>query len=104
MQLLLSIALHKMIGLETMQIVQIVFFIRYIVPTSSHMALHNTNSLKYINLYNPFTSYTNVRMLEGNLIRLGLSKNFLANTMIHIVLIIIGWVIYKLVRRHLKKL
>jgi len=104
LQLLLSIVFHKMIGLETIQIVQIVFFIRYIDPKSSPLAIYNINSLKYINFYNPFSNYPNVRMLSGNLIRLGLSKSFILNTMIHIGLIIIGWVIYKLVKRYLKKL
>jgi len=104
LQLLLSIVFHKMIGLETIQIVQIVFFIRYIDPKSNPLAIYNINSLKYINFYNPFSNYPNVRMLSGNLIRLGLSKSFILNTMIHIGLIIIGWVIYKLVKRYLKKL
>jgi hypothetical protein len=72
-----------------MQILQIIFFVRYLLTNSNPLVFFNINSIKYINGYNFFSQYTNLRMLDGNLIRMGLGKNFVFNVMIQIVIIIV---------------
>lgn len=54
------------------------------------------NSLKYINYYNFFSPYTNVRSLDGTLMRMGLTKTFLFNIIIQIVLLILVWILFKI--------
>lgn len=98
-QLLTSLIFHKLIGLETMQISQIVFFIRYLLTQSSSMALHHLNNLKYINLINPFATYANIRSLDGKFVRMGISKTFIFNVFIHVFFIIIGWIVFLILRR-----
>jgi hypothetical protein len=87
--LLLSTIFHKMIGLETMQILQIIFFIRYLLTNSNPLVFFNINSIKYINGYNFFSQYANIRMLDGNLLRMGLGKTFVFNVMIQVAIIIL---------------
>lgn len=72
-----------------MQILQIIFFARYLLTNSSPLVFFNINSIKYINGYNFFSQYTNLRMLDGNLIRMGLGKTFIFNVMVHVAVIII---------------
>lgn len=86
-------AVHKLIGLETMQVLQVVFFSRYLLANSGPMAVYNMYSIGYINGYNPFTKYTNILNLDGSLLRLGLSKNFVFNIMEQAVLIVLAWLL-----------
>lgn len=91
-QLIASMAVHKLIGLETMQVLQLVFFVRFLLGNSGSMPLYNMHSISYINGYNPFTKYTNVMNLDGVLMRLGLGKNFVFNVMVQVFLIIVAWI------------
>jgi hypothetical protein len=91
LQLAASMALHKMIGLETMQIAQTVFFVRYLLQDNGPMAVYNLCSLSLINGFNPLASYTNVRDLDGVTMRLGLGKHFLFNVLFQVVLILLAW-------------
>jgi len=88
-----------------MQILQIIFFLRYLLTNTNPLVFFNINSIKYINGYNFFSQYTNIRMLDGNLLRMGLGKSFVFNVMIQVAIIIIMalfsyWFIRKI--RHLK--
>jgi hypothetical protein len=83
-----------MIGLETMQIAQTVFFVRYLLQDNGPMAVYNICSLSFINGYNPFSSYNNVRNLDGVTMRLGLGKHFLFNVILQTGLIILAWLGY----------
>ena len=89
LQLVLSLALHKMIGLETMQIAQSIFFVRYLLQNNGPMAVYNMYPLNYINGFNYFASYSNVRFLDSVTMRLGLGKNFIFNVMVQLALIAI---------------
>lgn len=65
------------------------------------------NSLKYINFYNFFSPYTNVRSLDGSLMRMGLTKTFLFNIIIQIFLLMLVWILFKIFDRkylHMKRL
>jgi hypothetical protein len=92
-QLIISMVVHKLIGLETMQVLQVVFFSRYLLANSGPMAVYNMHSINYINGYNPFTKYTNILNLDSSLLRLGLGKNLVFNIMVPTVLIALFWVI-----------
>lgn len=72
-----------------MQILQIIFFVRYLLTNSNPLVFFNINSIKYINGYNFFSQYSNIRMLDGNLLRMGLGKTFVFNVMVQIAIIII---------------
>lgn len=89
-QLLASLVVHKLIGLETMQVLQVVYFVRFLLGNSGSMPLYNMYTISYINGYNPFTKYTNVMNLDGVLMRLGLSKNFSFNVMAQVFLIMVA--------------
>ena len=93
LQLLFSMIFHKMIGLETMQVVQIVFFVRYLLSNSGSMAVYNMYPIQYINGYNPFSTYTNVLYLDSVTMRMGLGKNFIFNVMIQVALILFFWIL-----------
>ena len=43
---------HKLIGLETLQFVQLVYFVRLIFPSSSNVSFYSFNSFKYSNGFN----------------------------------------------------
>jgi hypothetical protein len=68
------------------------------------MAVYNLRSLSFINGYNPFASYTNVRDLDGVTMRLGLGKNFLFNVIPQVFLIILAWLARLICSRKLRKL
>jgi hypothetical protein len=104
LQLFASMALHRMIGLETMQIAQTVFFVRYLLQDSGPMAVYNLCSLSLINGYNPFASYANVRDLDGVTMRLGLGKHFLFNVIPQVVLILLAWLARLTCSRKVSKL
>jgi hypothetical protein len=91
LQLFVSMVLHKMIGLETMQIAQTVFFVRYLLQDSGPIAIYNLCSLSFINGFNPFASYSNVRDLDSVTMRLGLGKHFLFNVIFQVTLILLAW-------------
>lgn len=95
-QLLASAPFHKIIGAETFQVTQIVFFTRFLVNGTQSETFQSANSLKYINLYNFFSSYTNVRSLDGTLMRMGLTKTFLFNVVIQIALLVLVWILFKI--------
>lgn len=90
--MLLSMVFHKMIGLETMQILQIVYFVRYLLDNSGDISFYDMESIGYINGYNVFDYYTNFMYLDSVLWRLGLGKTFVFNVMIQAGLIVIAWV------------
>jgi hypothetical protein len=48
---LLSTFFHKMIGLETLQFIQLIYFVRMIASESSQSSLLAFNSLRYSNGY-----------------------------------------------------
>jgi hypothetical protein len=104
LQLFVSMVLHKMIGLETMQIAQTVFFVRYLLQDSGPMAVYNFCSLSFINGYNPFSSYTNVMNLDAVTMRLGFGKHFLFNVMIQVALILLAWLARLVCNRRIKRL
>jgi cysteine-rich repeat protein len=91
LQLLLSLLFHRMIGVETMQIGQVVFFVRYLLQNGGAMAVYNIYPLQYINGYNFFGQYTNVLGLDSVTMRLGLGKNFAFNVMVQVGLIVLAW-------------
>ena len=76
-----------------MQILQIVYFVRYLLDNEGAMAVYNMESLGYINGYNLFMKYTNVMYLDGVLMRMGLGKNFIFNVYIQVALIITAWIL-----------
>jgi hypothetical protein len=76
-----------------MQLTQIVFFVRYLLQNSGPMPIYNMYPLSYINGYNPFSSYVNVRYLDGVTMRLGLGKQFLFNVMVQVGLIGVSWLL-----------
>jgi hypothetical protein len=77
-----------------MSILQSVYFIRYLLQDSGPPAVYNINSIHYIDLYNFFSQYTNVRFLDANLLRMGLGKNFAFNVGIQIAVILILWLLW----------
>jgi len=82
-----------------MQIAQTVFFIRYLLGNDGPMAVYNMYPLSYINGYNVFASYANVRYLDSVTMRMGLGKNFIFNVMVQVGLIIIFWLLNLLFER-----
>jgi hypothetical protein len=48
---LISTFFHKMIGLETLQFIQLIYFVRIIASEASQSSLNAFNSLKYSNGY-----------------------------------------------------
>lgn len=76
-----------------MQVLQVVFFSRYLLANSGPMGVYNMYSIGYINGYNPFMRYTNVMNLDGSLMRLGLSKNFIFNIIVQVALIALLWLV-----------
>jgi hypothetical protein len=68
------------------------------------MAVYNLCSLSLINGYNPFSSYSNVRDLDGVTMRLGLGKHFLFNVIPQVVLILLAWLAHLTCSRKLSKL
>ena len=76
-----------------MQIVQIVFFVRYLLGNNGSMAIYNMYPIEYINGYNVFATYTNVVNLDSVTMRMGLGKNFIFNVMIQVALIIFFWIV-----------
>jgi hypothetical protein len=87
-----------------MQVLQLVFFTRSLLNNYSPAALFNINSIRYINLYNYFTQYTNVRNLDGDFIRMGLGKNFSFNIGIQVFIIILFWIGYLYYNLKVKRL
>jgi cysteine-rich repeat protein len=104
LQLVVSLIFHKMIGLETMQIAQTIFFVRYLLQDDGSMAVYNLRSLSLINGYNLFSSYTNVMDLDAVSMRLGLGKNFLFNVMIQIAVILLAWLARLICSRKINRL
>lgn len=49
---LIATYFHKMIGLETLQFIQLIYFVRLIFPTSVNPSFYSFNSLKYSNGFN----------------------------------------------------
>jgi cysteine-rich repeat protein len=92
--LLASTPFHRIIGLETFQVTQIVFFTRYMIADGNSGTFQALNSLKYINFYNFFSDYPNVHKLLGPLIRLGISKSFLFNVLIQVFLLVVVWIFF----------
>lgn len=76
-----------------MQILQLIFFIRYLLGDSGEMPFYNLYSLRYINGYNVFMEYRNVNGLDGAMMRMGLGKNFIFNVMFQVALIFVGWIL-----------
>jgi hypothetical protein len=74
------------------------------IEETSSGTFQGLNSLKYINLYNPFTSYTNVRMLSGPLIRLGFTKTFIFNILGQAFIVIVAWLFYAFFNRTYQRL
>lgn len=95
-QLFASAPFHKIIGAETFQVTQIVFFTRFLVTGTQSETFQSANSMKYINLYNFFSPYTNVRSLDGTLMRMGLTKTFLFNVILQMSLLVIVWILFKI--------
>ena len=87
-----------------MQILQNVFFVRYLLDNSSPYVFFNINSVKYINGYNVFSQYTNFRLLDSTLIRMGLGKNFVFNVMAQAGIILLMWVVSGLCARKVRNL
>jgi hypothetical protein len=85
-----------------MQIAQNVFFVRYLLGNSGPIAVYNMYPLSFINGYNVFASYANVRYLDSVTMRLGLGKNFIFNVMVQLGLIVIFWVLYVVFGRKVK--
>lgn len=77
-----------------MQIAQTVFFVRYLMQNNGPIAIYNMYPLSYINGFNVFASYSNVRYLDSVTMRLGLGKNFIFNVMIQLGLILVLWLLY----------
>jgi hypothetical protein len=83
-----------MIGIETIQILQAIFFMRIMVIDENCSALYALESLKYVNGYN----YLNVNQsrdypIGKKFTRLNLSKDALINININLALIFIGCII-----------
>ena len=56
---LVSSYFHKMIGLETIQFIQLIYFSRLMSPGASQPSFYGFNSLKYSNGYNDLTTANN---------------------------------------------
>jgi hypothetical protein len=98
LQFLISTYYHKMIGLETIQCVQTVYFIRMAAKDLSYAGISGFNLLKYSNGYNDITdsstssrTYNSVPSAFANI---GLSLDFTDNVNIMQVPIIIFVVAY----------
>jgi hypothetical protein len=62
LQFYLGSYVHKMIGLETIQLIQAIYFVRMITPSSSSNLLSSINSIQYAS-----SGYQNAAWLYGDL-------------------------------------
>jgi hypothetical protein len=88
LQFFISLYYHKMVGLETIQTVQFVFFLK-ILNTSTHFSLNELLYLKYTNGYNEvmFSLYDNEN-LPIQYSRLGFDFQFVINNLLNLLLIV----------------
>jgi len=93
-----------MIGLETMQTVQLVFFVRYILGNNGPMAVYSMYPLAYINGYNPFAAYSNVYQLDSVTMRMNFTKTFFFNSAAQIVLVIVSIILYFIFKNKVDKM
>lgn len=87
-----------------MQILQNVFFVRYLLNNSSPYVFFNMNSIKYINGYNIFSQFSNFRYLDSSLLRMGIGKNFVFNVMEQVLIILIMWGLSLIFSRKIRNL
>lgn len=52
---------HKMIGLETIQVIQAIYFVRMITPSSSSSLLSSINGIQYVS-----SGLQNAEWIYGN--------------------------------------
>lgn len=104
---LISSYFHKMIGLQTIQFIQLIYFSRLICQNANQSSFYGLNSLKYSNGYNEITSgHTSLqtyKSLEPSFVRLQLSLYFLDNCNLMLIPIgfaSIGYVFYSIKRSY----
>ena len=62
LQFYLGSYVHKMIGLETIQLIQAIYFVRMLTPSSSSNLLSSINGIQYAS-----SGYQNAAWLYGDL-------------------------------------
>jgi hypothetical protein len=104
---LVSSYFHKMIGLETIQFIQLIYFVRILSTQVNKSSFYAFNSLKYSNGYNDILStslsVSEMKSLNPTFVKLDISLYFLDNCnlmLIPIVLALVGYASYSMVKSH----
>ena len=61
-QFFIGTCMHKMIGLETVQVLQFAFFVRMVIRQKSNLFMNSLNPLKY----SAYGGYTNSELIYGS--------------------------------------
>ncbi len=117
LQFIIGSYFHKMIGLETIQIIQFFYFVRVIIEQKLSTFLNSMNVFKYT-AYGGYTNYEAVygdeseeansatfMTVSENFVTVGLMKRFSLNVNITLVLpalVVVGFLIY-LIRKYIKR-